>query len=55
MKVMMDFYLLNLLKLSRRDKSCRPSTYKRPGGPGKGPETPGGPSGGPEIVELPMQ
>ena len=42
MDVKMDFYLFKLLKLSRRDKNRRPSTYKRLGGPGRGPETPGG-------------
>ena len=33
-------------KISRRDKNCCPSTYKRPGGPERGPGMPGGSLGG---------
>ena len=41
-------------KIIRRDKNCRPSSYKDLGGPGRGPGTPGGSLGGPEIVKMPI-
>ena len=40
------------IKISCRDKNRRPSTYKRLGGPGRGPGTPRGSLGGSSTIQV---